>query len=62
VLPLTVKENADGTWRVETARGRKVIANNLTREEAWKIWDQRDRELTRMENARRRVGYIRAGW
>jgi hypothetical protein len=61
VLRVAVKQNRDGSWRVERA-GRKIIADHLTYEQAWALWDVRDRQISRIEDARRRHAYSSGRW
>jgi hypothetical protein len=61
VLPVTVKQNRNGTWRVQRAGGR-VIADNLSRSEAWRLWDENDRRISRIEDARKRNAYASGRW
>jgi hypothetical protein len=60
-VALAVVQSADETWRVERPNG-KIIAEGLTHARAWAIWDDHDREATRMEETRRRVSIATGQW
>jgi hypothetical protein len=57
----TVVQSTDGTWRVERSNG-EIIAEGLSHARAWAIWDEYDREATRMEETRRRVSIATGQW
>ena len=57
---LTVVQAADGTWMVK--RRGKVIAEGLSNERAWAIWDHQDRESTRVEEPRPRSSIAPGPW
>jgi hypothetical protein len=57
----TVRQSADGTWRVEKPNG-KIIAEGLTHARAWQIWDEHDRNAAHMEEKRRRISIATGQW
>jgi hypothetical protein len=57
---LSVVQAADGTWCVK--RGRKIIAEGLSNQQAWSRWDELDREANLMEETRRRISIATGQW